>query len=132
MDELKYQHMNYFISEDVKRFLGKDKKFDLEIHFEYYSNDNFISDWQNFEPDELIDLIDHKTDIREYQIKHILENPQKRFLIDFLIEDLNEKIHKIITIDFEDIVIRRKQDQDTQRALQDYNDQIFSSPEIES
>ena len=131
MDELKYLHMNYFLGEDVKCFLGKDKGFDLEIHFEYYSGSNYVSDWQNFEPDELIDLIDHKTDIREYQIKYILENPIKSFLIDFLIEDLNGKIHKIITIDFEDVIIKRKEEQDIEAGLSYYDQEIFSSPDIE-
>jgi len=124
MDELKYKKMNYFIDED--------ERISFEILFESESDSNSIWDCQNFDPDELIDLIDHRTALREYQIKHILEAPQKQFLIDFIIEDLNEKLHQIITIDFEDIIIRKKQDQDTQRALESYNDQIFSSPEIEN
>ncbi|MBA7662176.1 hypothetical protein ES703_70202 [subsurface metagenome] len=82
----------------------------VEIHFEYYVNDNHVSDWYNFEPDEIIDMIDHETDLREYELRYIIENPRKNFLFDFLIENLNKKIHEIITIDFEDIIIKRKEE----------------------
>ena len=51
MNELKYQKMNYFIDED--------EGISFEILFESDLNSNSIWDWQNFEPDELIDLIDH-------------------------------------------------------------------------
>jgi len=125
---MKYQHMNYFLDED--------EGISFEIHFEYLCDHTIgtviISDWQNFETDEIVDLIDHKTDIREYQIKHILENPQKRFLIDFIIENLNEKKHEIIIIDFEDIIINRMQEQDIKAGVAHYDQEIFSSPEMEN
>ena len=123
MDELKYQRMEYYYDEKLC--------LNFEIHYEY-SNDSTIYDWQHFQADELIDLIDHKTDIREYQIKSILENPKKHFLIDFLIEDLNEKVHKIITVDFEDVIIKRKEEQDIKAGVSHYDQEILSSPEIES
>jgi len=90
------------------------ENFSLEI---FYDCENVLSEWQAFDANELIDLIDHRIKLREYKIKYIFENPYKHFYIDFLIEDIPEKIHKIVTLDFERLIIERIQEQDIQKEL---------------
>jgi len=116
--EMKYLHINYYPNEN--------DGINLEIHYEF-TNDYTQYDWLNFKVDELIDIIDHNTKIREYQIKEILENPKKDFLIDFIIEDLNEKVHNIVTIDFQDIVLKIKEEIEAQAEIARLE---FNNPEL--
>ena len=50
--------------------------------------------------DYITERIDHV--YSEWSLKHIIEHPQKSFIIDFVIEA--DKCHRVVSIDFEDLV----------------------------
>ena len=83
---------------DVSQYDNSDKKELTMMAINYYCGSDY--EVKIIDNEYIFERLHHVCD--EWSLKHIIEHPQKSFIIDFMIEA--DKCHRVVSIDFEDLV----------------------------